>query len=293
MNGERAMAKHQYLRLNLRLKNFNIAVPTAFYQDESLNIAGTLAHIKRLEAQGCDSLLLCGSTGEQHSLSLPEKILLLESLSALYEKHNDNSSLQLLFGIASIRQKEAVELAQKVADSKMVAGILLAFPPYIRLSQEEAYRYAIAIIEAAGKPTILYNNPLRTGFDLSAENIIALSQHPLVEGIKDPGDQAKMAILKDHINTPFHYLAGGEINLLSKFSWGYNGLSSVFGNLYPQEIKIIFDGLVAEYSDIESDYQQFLTLIEPYMSETILVAIKKALNQQGADIGICRSPLGN
>lgn len=274
----------------LRLKNFNIAVPTAFHADESLNIAGTFAHIQHLEAKGMNSFLLCGSTGEQHSLSLPEKISLLEGLADLPV----NSNRQILFGVASIRQKEAVELAKKVAKSQLVAGILLAFPPYIRPTQIEAYRYAIEIIEAAGKPTQLYNNPLRTGFDLSAENIVKLSQHPLVEGVKDPGDEAKMAILKEAIQKPFHYLAGGEVEMLQKFSWGYNGLSSVRGNLFPKEVYAVVEAAIAgKVSLAEAEDQKLQKLMEPFMTGSVLAKMKKALNEQGIDIGICRSPLGN
>ena len=274
----------------LRLKNFNIAVPTAFYEDESLNIAGTLAHILHLEVQGANSFLLCGSTGEQHSLSLPEKISLLEALADLPE----NPNRQILFGVASIRQKEAVELAIKVSESKAVTGILLAFSPYIRPTQEEAYRYAVAIIEAASKPTILYNNPLRTGFDLSVENIIQLSEHRLVEGVKDPGDEAKMALLKAQIQKPFHYLAGGEVDMLQKFSWGYNGLSSVRGNLFPKEVYAVLAAIDAgNLSLAVVEDQKLQKLIEPFMTGSVLVKMKKALKAQGSDVGICRAPLGN
>lgn len=278
---------------SLQLKNFNIAVPTAFYWDESLNMAGTLAHIQHLIEQGLDSFLVCGSTGEQHSLSLSEKLEMVDTLeewSGFGHPHQG----QIQFGVAAIRQTEAITLAKRVAESSVITGILLAFSPYIRPSQEEAYRYAIHIIEAADKPTILYNNPARTGFDLSADNIIALSKHPLVEGIKDPGDSAKMAVLKANIQKPFHYLAGGESNLLPKFHWGYNGISSVLGNLFPQNVSAILEAVMAQdFLSAEKAYEKLLTLMAPLSQGTLLVEIKKQLNQQGIDMGICRSPLGN
>lgn len=277
----------------LRLKNFNIAVPTAFYWDESLNTAGTLTHIRHLMGQACDSFLVCGSTGEQHSLSLNEKIELVAALEELegFEKSQDG---QIQFGVASIRQKEAIILAKKVAETSSITGILLAFSPYIRPSQEEAYRYAINIIETAEKPAILYNNPLRTGFDLSTDSIIALSKHPLVEGIKDAGDEAKMKLLTSAIERPFLYLAGGEVDMLPKFDWGYNGLSSVRGNLFPKTVMAILEAaMVKDHSSAAIEYQNLLTLMEPFSQGTLLVEIKKYLNDQGIDIGICRTPLGN
>lgn len=274
----------------LQLSNFNIAVPTAFYQDEGLNPSGTLAHIQNLEFKRFHSFLVCGSTGEQHSLSLSEKIELLNALQNLQEE----PKRQILFGVASIRQKEAVELAKKVAESTSIAGILLAFPPYIRPTQEEAYRYAIAVIEAAGKPTVLYNNPLRTGFDLSVETTIALSEHPLVEGVKEAGEDAKVQVFRERITKPFQYFVGGEADMPRKFACGFNAVSSVRGNIYPAEVYAVLEAyLASDLQKVISEYQKLQQLIAPFMSGSVLVEIKKVLNREGIEMGICRSPLGN
>lgn len=56
----------------------HIAVPTAFFEDESLNVQGTISHIRDLYKQGI--VLISGTTGEQHSLNLQEKIEIINSL---------------------------------------------------------------------------------------------------------------------------------------------------------------------------------------------------------------------
>ncbi|WP_034769904.1 dihydrodipicolinate synthase family protein [Exiguobacterium artemiae] len=64
---------------------------TAFFRDEALNVNGTIEHIRYLFDQGEKSILVCGSTGEQHSLELKEKLFLLEALMIAHEhmiEHN-------------------------------------------------------------------------------------------------------------------------------------------------------------------------------------------------------------
>ncbi|MEK3884604.1 hypothetical protein [Paenibacillus sp. PL2-23] len=52
--------------MDMLKENIHIAVPTAFHNDESLNAEATLAHIRDLRGRGIRSVLICGSTGEQH-----------------------------------------------------------------------------------------------------------------------------------------------------------------------------------------------------------------------------------
>ena len=53
---------------------------------------------------------------------------------------------------------------------------------YLCLTQKEAVLYAQGLIHTCEKPVILYNNPRRTGFDLSAESLLTLIADPRVIG---------------------------------------------------------------------------------------------------------------
>lgn len=53
--------------------SLHVAVPTPFDHAERLDTKRTIAHILQLQKQGIKSVLVCGSTGEQHSLTLTEK----------------------------------------------------------------------------------------------------------------------------------------------------------------------------------------------------------------------------
>lgn len=62
--------------MNFSLKSlYHVAILTDFHDAEELNVKATLDHIVYLQNIGIRSVLVYGSTGEQHSLTLEEKIL--------------------------------------------------------------------------------------------------------------------------------------------------------------------------------------------------------------------------
>ncbi|WP_414841677.1 dihydrodipicolinate synthase family protein [Enterococcus saccharolyticus] len=265
--------------------SYHIAVPTAFFQNEELNIPATMQHILYLQKQGVSSVLVCGSTGEQHSLTLEEKLQLIEAI-----EHMDlPEDFEILFGVASIRQKEALLLAQAVNRTTKIAGALVGFPPYILPSQQEAKKYMYALASIIAKPIILYNNPKRTGFDLAIDSVNELIQIPQVIGLKEAGDYHRIAqvILSE---TPFDFYAGGEINLPEKVAAGFTRLSSIGGNLYPKEIEQWFQTLL--HGEKQGLLQQ--SALDDVLHGNVLPALKKEISEkEQIAMGVTRAPLGN
>ncbi|CAM4355883.1 dihydrodipicolinate synthase family protein [Lacicoccus alkaliphilus] len=270
-------------------EKMHVAVPTAFDEDESLNIGKTIKHVKILYSRGIRSVMVSGTTGEQHSLSLEEKVSLLE---AIENEPSLTEEMEIIMGVSAIRQKDAEELASRVGESN-ISAMMLGYPPYIIPSQEEAVAYSEIIIEAAGKPVILYNNPGRTGFDLSAESIITLSRNTRVIGIKDPGDSDKMGILKEAIGDGFLYYAGGEVGLEDKITSGYNRLSSISGNLHPEEVKDWFRKLLSRDALTEEESKAFNDIRNDVFSGNAILNIKQALTDEYGATWVCRRPIGN
>ncbi|AIC96030.1 dihydrodipicolinate synthase family protein [Shouchella lehensis] len=264
-------------------EDVHVAVPTAFYEDETLYIEATMTHINHLAKNDIQSVLLCGSTGEQHSLTLHEKQLLL---NAIQQESHLIDHMEILFGLSSIRQTEAVQLAKSLEQSS-IAGILLGYPPYIRPTQREAIAYTEAILSATSKPVILYNNPARTGFDLSVETILSLSEHEQIIGIKEAGNLEKIPELMQQLTKPFFFYAGGEQNLYSKIELGFNRLSSISANVYPKEIKALFLQLTTLKPTPSADFEKLTNIVDELYAESLLVQIKKRLS-----MGPCRAPIG-
>ena len=272
------------------VNEYHIAVPTAFYDNEDLNTEATLRHIRNLYDQGVKSVMVCGTTGEQHSLTVAEKLQLLKSIDAATFLPDD---LEIIFGVASIRQKEALQLAEKVNASAKINGVLLGFSPYILPSQKEARLYVEAIAKVIEKPIILYNNPRRTGFHPELDTFAELIRLPNIIGIKDAGDSARIPELISVADKKIYVYAGGEIDLDKKIALGANRLSSMAGNLYPSEVEAYFTDLLRGRAD-KTKNAGIEEKIHNVFADNPIIYIKNEITKHTQiDMGIARSPLGN
>ena len=274
-------------------QTLHVAVPTAFDQNEQLDCQQTIAHLLHLQIQGIRSFLICGSTGEQHSLTLAEKINLIDALACEKRFCKD---IELLFGVAGIRYQKTEQLATYIAQTPIIAGIVLGFPPYICPTQSEAVAYAKGLIVAAKKPVILYNNPRRTGFDLSDESLYVLAKDPSVVGLKEAGDIKRIPAIKPNLSNDFRFYAGGEQDLLQKVQLGFTGLSSIAGNLCPQDIIHCWQHLeVTKHINVNDPAWLSVTATatgDQTHKISYLPWLKTQLSNQQIKFGFCRSPLG-
>lgn len=278
------------IELTLRAE-YHIAVPTAFFKDESLNTQATIDYMVHLKKIEIPSVLVCGTTGEQHSLNLEEKKQLLKAID---EDSRLTKDWEIIFGVASIRQKEAVELIIEVEKNKKINAVLLGFPPYVLPTQQEAINYVKQLAGRTSKPIILYNNPNRTGFTLHLDSALELFRLKNIIGIKEAGDSARIPDLVDKVEKDLFIYAGGEIGLEEKIELGFNRLSSISGNIYPLETMVWFQDLKKGRSDLDSHTHLFEGIKTVFTSDSPLQFIKKSISEvHGIDMGSCRSPIGN
>ncbi|MFJ7929553.1 dihydrodipicolinate synthase family protein [Peribacillus sp. NPDC096448] len=264
------------------MKNFNVAIPTPFHDDESLYLEGFNHIIKHLTDNEVDSLLVSATTGEQNSMSLDERIQIID-----YFNQENFENVELMFGVSVTRTRDAIKLIKKLKES-VFSSILIQFPPYIQPTQQQAISYINELIQHTTKNVVLYNNPFRTGFELSAESLRALinQKHANLVGLKEESDA------KRHHNTDlpdnFIMFAGGDVNLIEKIKNGCNGLSSMVGNVYPKEIRQIFNDLLMNKP---VDLWKINELINEVTSGQAIINIKNHYNSLGIKVGACRSPI--
>ncbi|WNS43138.1 dihydrodipicolinate synthase family protein [Paenibacillus sp. MMS20-IR301] len=263
------------------MKILNVAIPTPFREDESLNVAGFEPIVAYHMQHGIESLLVSGSTGEQHSMSVGERLQIIE-----YFNQHPFAGVELIFGVAAIRTRDAVRLVKSL-ESSVFAAIMIGFPPYIRPTQQQAVAYVEELLGHTSKQVILYNNPGRTGFDLLPESLHTLiSRHQNIVGYKEAGDLQRHLPLEDPGD--FIRFAAGDVNLAGNFTLnGCNGLSSVAGNIYPQAVR----EATLRLSQGEQPEAGIEALVERVISGHALINIKRHYNNLGFATGVCRAPI--
>lgn len=264
------------------MKNLNVAIPTPFHDDESLYLEGFNPIVEHLKNNGIESLLVSGSTGEQNSMSIDERLQIID-----YFNKQNFQNIELMFGVSGARTRDAIKLIQALEKSVFDA-ILVQFPLYIQPSQKQAIAYVNELLSHTTKKVVLYNNPARTGFNLSVESLNELvsQQHPNLIGLKEEYN------VKRHKNTQlpddFIMFAGGDVDLIEKILGGCNGLSSMVGNVYPKEIKQILNDLLMKKP---VDVHKINQLIDEVTHYQAVINIKEHYNSLGIKVGPCRSPI--
>ena len=170
--------------------------------------------------QGCDGILVNGTTGESPTTTEDEKAELVRTIvDAVGER------AAVLAGAGSNQTKHAAEMAAAAAEAG-ADGILVVTPYYSRPSQAGVAKHISTVAEAGGLPTMIYDVPGRTGVRVSADAYVDMSAHPLIVATKDAtGDVGAAAALAE--KTGLIWYSGDDMLLLPFLAQGGAGVISV------------------------------------------------------------------
>ncbi|MDQ6423546.1 dihydrodipicolinate synthase family protein [Paenibacillus sp. LHD-117] len=266
---------------------FSVAMITPFSQEDEVDANAIHRLVRYYAEHEVPALLVCGSTGQQHSLTVDERILLYRTVKDAAPEH-----MPLYAGVAAIRTRDAIRLAEQ-AQLAGYAGIMLGFPPYVRPSQREAALYAEAVCSATSLPIMLYNNPVRTGFNLETDTLFQLvNQFPQINALKETGSPEHVRRVKTRLGSSFQVLSGYDLTIAEYSAMGYDGLTSVAGNLFPREMMRITELLRAGNTEhANRELAQIHTSLETLGAIGWIRVIQHVFAKQGMTSGHVRDPL--
>jgi 4-hydroxy-2-oxoglutarate aldolase len=158
-------------------------ISTPFYPDGNLYLKKLEHNVEHYSKTPVAGLVVLGSTGEAVFLSDEERRAVLKTVRAAA------ASTKLL--IAGTGIESAIETLRL---TEYAAGLgydvaMVRTPHYFRKQMQAAnllafYRF---VADRSPLPVMIYNFPQATGYDIPAELVIELAEHPNLIGIKESG----------------------------------------------------------------------------------------------------------
>jgi len=159
------------------------AVTTPFYPDGRLYLKKIEHNVDRYSRTPVAGLVVLGSTGEAVMLGDDESRTVLRVV-----REASAAEKVLLAGVARESLSETLRLAEFAADQQYDA-VLVRTPHYYgpQMRKREMLTYYRALADRSPLPVVLYSISKFTHYELPADIVAALAQHPNIIGLKDSG----------------------------------------------------------------------------------------------------------
>lgn len=263
------------------------AMITPFTVTGALDVDGAQRLAARLVAEGCDGLVLNGTTGESPTTTDDEKTRLV---TAVREAVGDRAALVAGVGTADTRHTVESALAAAAAGAD---GVLVVTPYYSRPPQEAVADHFRQVADASELPVMLYDIPDRTGTRIEPETMIRLAGHPRIVAVKDCSYDF-LGTQKVLSQTELAYYAGCDEHVLALYAVGAAGCVSTVANAVPAHVAAILAAFDAGDTARATQLQlAAMPLTEAMMGSGLpgTVTAKALLGRLGLPAGPVRAPL--
>jgi 4-hydroxy-tetrahydrodipicolinate synthase len=262
-----------------------VAMVTPFTADGALDIEGAQKLAEHLVEQGCDGIVVSGTTGESPTTSDAEKDQLLR---AVIEAVGERAIV--VAGVGSNDTAHSVEQAQLAAKAG-AGGALLVTPYYNRPPQAGIEAHFRAIADATELPVLLYDIPVRTGAPIATETLLRLADHPRIVAVKDAkGDLTASSVVL--AETDLAYYSGDDALNLPLLSIGACGFVSVVGHTFTPQLVALLEAFDAgDVGRAIGLHQQLLPAYIGFFRTQGVITTKAALRLLGLPGGPVRLPL--
>ena len=226
---------------NLRYPN-RVIVPvvTPFHKDGSIDTPTFKGHIFWLAARGVDGIVVSGTTGEGHKLTVRQRMELIDS-SVDARKHLRKDGFVIISGTGSGELDQASEVS--VYAMKAGCNAILALPPSKLMSHDIEYFYIKLAMSVPGFPIFAYNIPRLSNVRIRPHSVAKLVMNGSIIGVKDSSQDR--ALLREWKKmSPEVILASGSDRLIypDSRSAGAEIVIAGIGNIIPRAVIKAFKG---------------------------------------------------
>lgn len=206
-------------------------------------------------------IIILGTTGEFLAISDKERRLVIETTV----RHLDGR-MRVLVGTMNAYTPQAVQYS-KEAEEQGADGVMIVPPYYYTPTDDEIFAYFRAIAEAIRIPIMLYNNPVTSNVDMSADIVVRLTKaFDNVRYIKEASmDVGRVYDIVDGTGGVMNVFAGERP--LESFLLGAVGYVNPYGNYLPYSTSRMWDYMFEGRLDHAAAIQRILHKIDIVIAE--------------------------
>lgn len=262
------------------------AVTTHFHDDERVDLAATVGHVRALLDAGVGGLVMLGTVGENCSLDREEKVEVLRATCAAV-----GSRVPVIAGIAECTTRGAC----RAAEDARAAGChgLMVLPPMVYTSDDrETREHILSTARAGGLPVMVYNNPVSYRVDIAPAAFAAYADEPLVVAIKESSDDPRRIVeIRRRFKDRFALFCGVDNLVLESYLAGIDGWISGLVDAFPRENAALWSLLNAgRFEEARAIYEWYAPLLHLDTLPKLVQYIKLAMSQTGLGAERCRAP---
>lgn len=266
------------------IKGVIVPIITTIDEDEKIDEAKMRAQVDYVIDGGLQGILAFGSNGEFYQIEEDE-------MERGFQIIVDQAAgrVPVYFGIGAINTKKCVRLA-KMAVKNGAKGVSILQPMFLKPNFNELFLHFKTIAEAVPEtPVLLYNNPGRVGYTLSADLVEKLAHEvDNIVGMKDTsGDITQTEeFIRRNRDVGFKVFGGKDTLLYASLCIGAVGGVCTAGNFMPELIVDIYNKYVA--GDIKGALEAQYKLNPVRLAMDVAsfpVAAKDMAAMRGRDVG--------
>lgn len=239
-------------------------------------------------ASGSHGISVTGTTGEPSSLTLEERIKVMETAI-----NTAKGRVPVIPGTGSTNHAETLHLT-KLAQEMGADGAMVIVPYYNKPSQHALYKHFKIVADSVDIPVIIYNIPGRTAVNMDVKTMARLNEDcPNIIGVKESNKDF------EHVNRvllecgrDFLLYSGIELLCYPMLAIGGAGYISATANVMPRQVAALYDawaeGDVKKAQDL---HFQLMPLNDVLFKDTNPAPLKAGLGMMGRITPRLRLPM--
>jgi dihydrodipicolinate synthase/N-acetylneuraminate lyase len=263
------------------------AMTTPFDTKMAVDHAFLSRHATWLLDNGCTGLVMLGSLGEGATLTVPEKIAVLETTVRAAGNRGP-----VIASISALSTSAAVDLAQAAKDAGCTG--LMVLPPYVYTSDwREMKQHVATVIASTTLPCMLYNNPVAYKTDFIPEQIAELAKgYSNLEAVKESStDVRRVSGIREVLGDRLQIMVGVDDVLVEGVAAGARGWVAGLVNAFPTESVALFNLASAhKHEEAFELYSWFLPLLRMDTVPKFVQLIKWVQEEVGVGSARVRAP---